>query len=283
MTVTPILIPQVDGPDVAIAHVPSGKSATSGTLLLLPALGMSMRFYRPLARALAEQGLDVVLFEQRGHGHSAVRASRSCDWGFAELLEQDVPTVLDWIEQNLKPTRLTIMGHSLGGHLAACLTALYPERIDHVILAASGSPYMPCFEGSIHWKLRFLRAIIPVSTGLLGYFAGDKLGFGGREATTLMQDWSSLAKDNVYVAAGMSVDFDAGIARYPGSVLRLCYEEDTYAPQKAADAVADKLSSARVDKHMITSNDLGYPATHFQWVREPEVTVAILMDWLSKG
>lgn len=281
MSVSPILIPQQDAPDVAVERYASQAGRSDGVLLLLPALGTSVRFYRPLARQLSARGLDVVLFEQRGHGHSPVRASRRCDWGFAELLTRDLPTVLDWIDQTLAPTRLTLMGHSLGGHLSACLTALVPDRIDGVILAASGSPHLECFKASLRWKIRFLRAVIPLSTGLLGYFAGDRLGFGGREATTLMQDWSSMAKDNVYVAAGMDVDLDAGVGRYTGPVLRLGYEEDSYAPLAAITAVSDKFASAEVSTRMITSDELGYPASHFQWVREPEVTVAAVMEWLE--
>ncbi len=183
-----------------------------------------------------------MLFEQRGHGDSSMRAGRKVDYGFREHLEHDIPAALDWIDRELGTDDITLMGHSLGGHLTACTVALQPQRFSRVILAASGTPWLPTFSGAIRWQIRLLRLIIPPLNLLCGHFPGNVLGFGGREATTLMRDWCALAKDNRYHAQGMDVDFEAGMARFEGEVLRLCYDADTYAPVKAADAVADKFT-----------------------------------------
>ena len=53
-----------------------GASAQAPSLLVLPAMGLAAGFYAPLASALANAGINTVLFEQRGYGLSAVRAAR---------------------------------------------------------------------------------------------------------------------------------------------------------------------------------------------------------------
>jgi predicted alpha/beta hydrolase len=54
------------------------------TIVILPALGMAARLYIPLAQELAKQEIDVVLFEQGGHGNSSIRASRNVNYGIKE-------------------------------------------------------------------------------------------------------------------------------------------------------------------------------------------------------
>ena len=60
-------------------------------LLWLPALGVAARHYLPLAEALAARGVDTRLHEWRGNGSSSLRASRTQDWGYRELLALDLP------------------------------------------------------------------------------------------------------------------------------------------------------------------------------------------------
>ena len=71
-----------------IACVPAHPIAR---LLWLPALGVAARHYLPLAQALAAKGVAVYLHEWRGNGSSSLRPSRALDWGYREVLEQDLP------------------------------------------------------------------------------------------------------------------------------------------------------------------------------------------------
>src|SRR5471030_925392 len=63
-------------------------------LYWLPAMGVPARHYLPLAEALAAQGVAVVVHEWRGIGSSNRRAGRRCNWGYRELLEDDLPAAL---------------------------------------------------------------------------------------------------------------------------------------------------------------------------------------------
>ena len=93
---TPALTLQVtasDGHRFELLHV-AAATASPRHLLWLPALGVSARHYLPFAQALSQRGCSVTLHEWRGHGSSNLRASRARNWGFAQMLDTDLPAVI---------------------------------------------------------------------------------------------------------------------------------------------------------------------------------------------
>ena len=134
-----------------IACVPAQPIAR---LLWLPALGVAARHYLPLAQALAAKGVAVYLHEWRGNGSSSLRPSRTQDWGYREVLEQDLPTsqaVLVAADDEAGALPWIIGGHSLGGQLACVHAGRNPQHFNRLWLAASGSPFWRC---AIHGRKR---------------------------------------------------------------------------------------------------------------------------------
>lgn len=253
------------------------------TLVILPALGIAAKFYARIAQALAEQGLDVVVMEQRGHGESAWRPSRQCDYGFREWLRDDIPATLDWAWHHLPGERRFLLGHSLGGHLGAMACGLYPERVNGLILSACASPWPPAYSTPMRMKLAVLAAAVKLSGPTLGYYPGSALGFGGREARTLMRDWYHMLRANRYAAQGVAHDLDNAVNQYAGQVLSLRYADDDLAPEAATRAVTDKLGDAELTYQLIRSDHYTRPADHYQWAREPQPTVEAIKQWLARA
>src|SRR5699024_6625652 len=204
------------------AFLNEDKESTGVSVIILPALGVGVGYYQPLAEALRELGHHVYLAEQRGHGESALLPSRKVNYGFREMLEQDITTVVAKARENAPNRPVFLLGHSLGGHLA-CMYAGWrnnkDKHVDGIILAACGTPWMEAYSGSTAMRLRFLYHFIPVGHRLLGYYPGHRLGFGGREARNMMSDWRELARANIYSARGMDFDFEEAIQRFNGRVL----------------------------------------------------------------
>ena len=280
--------------EVTVVLTPSGyslpltlfravESPEETSLLLLPALGMAASFYQPIAEALARQGIHTVLMEQRGHGNSSLRASHRCDFGFREWLEEDIPISIEWVRTQCPGTTITLMGHSLGGHLATCYLGLHannPSAPERLVLTACGTPWAGAYQRKLRWQIRLLRHLIPPLTLILGYFPGDLLGFGGREARRLMRDWRRIVPANRYSAEGMEQDLDAGITRYRGSVLGIRFESDAMAPEKATQAVLDKFTAAKVDSMLLDAGTLGCKADHFRWARHPDAVATAIANWI---
>lgn len=252
-----------------------------GNILLMAALGVPARFYLPLAQELCASGLNVALIEQRGHGESELRPSRRTDFGFRHALVHDIPAVLGHVRQSAPGLPLYLMGHSLGGHYAAITAGRMPADIDGVILAACGTPWIGAFAGRTQRQLQLLVRLVPALGLLFGYYPGDRVGFGGREARTLMADWRALALDNRYRARGLDEDLDAAIGRYRGPVLSLRMSDDSYAPAAAMAAVTDKFRHARVTQRVLTADDLGDRADHFRWARTPAAVAREVSAWLT--
>ena len=78
-----ITVPATDGYRVPLEV--SEAAEPSARLLLLPALGIQARLYRRLGAQLAASGISMTALEQRGHGRSAPRPSRNCDYGCIHL------------------------------------------------------------------------------------------------------------------------------------------------------------------------------------------------------
>lgn len=251
-------------------------------LLVLPALGIQAKLYRKLGVALAGAGISVVALEQRGHGSSALRPSRSCDYGFREWLTADIPAALQWLQQLEPRTPVFLAGHSLGGHLALMARALYPERAAGVVLLTTATPYYGCFSDGKRLQVRFLIAIIPPLAATLGYFPGHRLGFGGREARRLMADWLVMARQNRYVARGMQQDLERCVRADDGPVLSIYCDDDELAPLAAIEGVTRRLDNHSVDMFEITSEALGTRADHLSWARQPAVAAQAITDWIAR-
>lgn len=67
-------------------------------------------------RELAAGGFDVIVPDFRGHGRSELRAGRD-DWSFDDLVELDLPAIV--AAAGCPPSELVLLGHSLGGLVAA--------------------------------------------------------------------------------------------------------------------------------------------------------------------
>ena len=123
---------------------------TAPVCLCLPAMGASASYYRPFAQALARAlAGTVVLADLRGQGESEVRASRGARFGYREIVEQDVPALLDTLAARFRYGPLFVIGHSLGGQLAT-LSALHrQDRLAGLVLVAAGTARIVLFRRPI--------------------------------------------------------------------------------------------------------------------------------------
>lgn len=250
-------------------------------ILLMAALGVGTPFYAGLGAELAGQGFQVALMEQRGHGDSRLRPSRRSDWGFADTLDNDLPAVMDWLRQSAPGAPLYLMGHSLGGHYAAITAGRFPERIAGVILVATGTPWWKAFQGETRKMIHRLVRIIPFANFAFGYYPGERIGFGGSEARTVMRDWRNLARTNRYSAHGLAADLDTDIARYGGPVLAVRLADDVFAPRAAVQAVTGKFKNATLTEQVLTAEALGDKADHFRWARQASVVTGYVAEWIK--
>jgi predicted alpha/beta hydrolase len=253
-------------------------AAPRAHVLFLPALGIPARFYAPLARAMAEQGFAVTRMEQRGHGHSTLRPSRRVDFGFREWLLDDIPAAVEAIRAEHEGP-LIVAGHSLGGHLGAVWSALNRGHVDGLALIATASPWPGHFGARTARQIKILRTILPVVHGTFGYYPGERFGFGGREARTLMHDWRHMALRDEYRARGLDLDLETPLRSFDRPLLQIGLLDDEYAPPAGAASMAAKLAAAPRTHVILDAAALGARADHFRWARRPQAVAGAFADW----
>lgn len=267
-----------DGHAFALLHcLPAQPRAR---LLWLPALGVAARHYLPLAQALAAQGIAVYLHEWRGNGSSSLRPSRVQDWGYREILEQDLPASQQLLFQHDQQDRVLpwiVGGHSLGGQLACLHAGRFPADFEHLWLVASGTPWWRSFPAPRGWLLPLAYRFLPWLARRNGVLQGRRLGFGGNEARGLIQDWSRVGLSNRYAVAGMAEDLESQLRLVQGQARAVLMADDWLAPTGSMQALLAKLPDVRVTTSVLDAAMLRTRADHFHWMKAPQAVAQALL------
>lgn len=242
------------------------------------ATGVKRQFYAAFARFLVARGLTVLTFDYRGIGGSAPGRldgfqARMQDWG-----THDLDAALAWAVDNVRPRRLLVVGHSVGGQLLGL--ADHADLVDAAAFVGSQSGYWG------HWPLATRAGIgllwfglIPGLSPLLGKFPSSKLGLGEDLPRGVAEQWARWGRDPDYLLRGDAKRRDQ-YAQLRLPLLMMSIDGDFYAPHAAVDALAGFYAGAKVvRRHLPKSPTTG----HFTVFKPGDASVwATLADWLAK-
>ncbi len=257
------------------------EDSSAPVLIFLSALGTPAKVYRHLGQALSSLGVNVCTPDWRGIGSSSIRAGRSSDFGYRQLVEMDIAAAIDAVRQRHPDAPIWLGGHSLGGQLSLLAAAAQPAAIAGVVLIASGSVHLPCYQGKFRWGIRLLASLSSAAGALLGYFPGERIGFGGREAAGVMRDWSHVAHTGRYRPAGSEQDYEALMGLLNMPVLAISFAADTWSPALAAKALLDKVPRCPVTHLIWSAVDTGAVALdHYSWLKRPDLVAPTVAQHL---
>ena len=203
-------------------------------ILVLPGIAVGARYYLPLARALAAEGVDVAITELRGQGESTHRIGRGGVAGYHESAAEDVPLALDAMRRALGDRRVILLGHSMGAQIGVYHLARRDPRVAGLVAVAAQSPFHRGFPRPVGRKLRFGSVVLPVVGRLAGHVPGGFFGAEGRLPADRVRDWSRLAATGVMQPARADLDYLAGLTRVEVPVLSVVIAHDPLAPESAA-------------------------------------------------
>jgi len=275
----------VTAPDGATSTLQLHHAAAPRALLYwVPALGVGIGPNETFADALAERGFAVAIHEWRGLGSSNRRAGRSCDWGYRELLDLDLPAGMDAAQALLPGVPLWLGGHSLGGQFALIEATRARRGLQGVLLVASGQPHWRQFPAPRRYGVLAFALSIPLLTRVVGHFPGTRLGFAGREAGRLLREWSRTCVRGDYRTGGYGAALDEALSNHRGRVLALRLSQDALAPPGAIARLQRLAPAARWQvRDLDAAHFERRRPDHFGWLREPRAVVAALESFADAG
>ena len=273
---TPLATETIGGRQPLDLFEPQAPTETTPVCLVLPALGITGAYYRGFANALAARGLRVVVADLPGHGRSPIRAGRGSDWSYADLVTIHAPAVVRAARERFPRAPLIWLGHSIGGQIALLHAGRDPDAQRAVVVIASGSAHAACWSGPRRRYMRLAPRACALLARPLGYFPGHRVGFGGREASTLIRQWASAARSGRY--AWGDFDGEAALAGWSGPTLAIPLAGDVWAPQAAMAHTLDK-TQAEVSWRPWAEPA---PPDHNRWPREPEPPARLILTWLEE-
>ena len=143
-----------DGDNIAVQYWPLDEAIEPlGTVLIVHGLGEHAGRYAQVAADLNSWGYNVCSYDQVGHGESA--GARG-DLPHGNRLQDDLADVVDTVRrQMLAQEPLILLGHSMGGVVAAQFARLKTRRIEGLILSS------PAFDPGLGAAQQFLLSTLP--------------------------------------------------------------------------------------------------------------------------
>jgi len=143
-----------------------------------------------LISQLVSRNLAVVTADLRGHGQSGPRAAEGGRWSYDDLVENDVPALVDFARQKFPGLPLVCLGHSLFGHAALAHLTRHPDApIDKLVLLACNYVHPEWPLGAIVDKGSLMLLMSGLSR-LFGHLPARRLGAGSDdEAAPFVDDF----------------------------------------------------------------------------------------------
>lgn len=282
---TALRIPALDGFELAATlYEPAPDTAPvndRSVVLINSATAVRRGYYDGYARYLTAEGFTVLTYDYRGIGGSRPRRlagfrARMRQWG-----EQDLAGVLDWIADHLRPKRLLIVGHSVGGQIVGL--AANNHRVHALMMVGSQSGWWGHWPAPSRYRIALnWYVLIPAVTRVYGYLPGR---FGTKEdlPAGVAREWARWGRRRTYLME--SEELRPGFQRLRCPLLAYSFTDDVYAPRPAVEGLLDLYSEADVFHRHLSPRDVGVPAIgHFGFFRDQfrETLWRDSVAWLRK-
>jgi predicted alpha/beta hydrolase len=179
-----------------------------GTIVMAHAMFARQSAYRWLAEMFRERGWRAVTFDFRGHGKSP-----SATYGYDDFVAADLPAVIECARERGEGKPVSLVGHSLGGHVALAAQGCGLVKLDSIVLVAS-NVWLRDFEpnGSV-WAVK--RAILEGflrTAKRLGRFPARALRMGSDdESVAYVEDLARFGLEGRWGSRDRTRDYRASL------------------------------------------------------------------------
>ncbi|WP_250291389.1 alpha/beta fold hydrolase [Frankia sp. CiP1_Cm_nod1] len=281
--VTPEAIHVTTGDNVTfVIRLLEHEDPTVPVVLILPAMGMKAKFYRPLAKALSTAGLSAATCDLRAQGESTPGLREQPGFGYRELLEVDLPAVLAALRARLPQAPVYLFGHSLGGQLALLYTASAPKEIAGACVIATSSVYWRSFARGRRLVALWQGQVIGLVSRIRGYWPGGMV-IPAPMAGGVMTDWARHIRNGRYQPRGSKRDYNEALRTFDLPVLVISIAGDPLGPRPNVDFLCGRMRAAQVTRWHIEDGSGVAVDDHFAWIRSSGVIGSAAAAWITRG
>ncbi|MFD1746226.1 alpha/beta fold hydrolase [Rhizobium helianthi] len=262
-------------------------------VLICSATSVRCRYYARFASYLFENGFNVATFDYRGIGESRPAYLRRLDADWADWGEQDIEGAIGYICKTHEPAQLHAVAHSIGGF--ALGLAPSAVRLSRILTLGSQFAYWRDYAPKHRMTMYFKwHVVMPLLTGLFGYFPAKQLGWMEDTPAGVASDWArmgprfelSIRRRLQSPARTRPDELTARLARVTAPILSLAATDDPYATPKAVERllqyyVASSSIHVPLEPAMTGRDAIG----HFAYFHERfrETLWPVFLRWLSDG
>ena len=257
-----VTIPAADGYPLAASLWQGGSGRW---VIINSATGVRRRHYRKFAQFLAGRGLSVVSYDYRGIGDSLQGPLRRMRAGMGDWGRLDFNGVLDWTCSQPQASRISVVGHSVGGQIMAF--ALGAGRIESFVAVACQSGYWRYWPLQQRYLLAISMRVGTLLASMLGYMPTSRLGMGEDLPQGVMRQWADWCLSRDYIL-GRESRLE-GLSEFRGPILSFQFADDFYCPSAAAEAFLAWFPDCPVSRRELRPGDSGAKRFgHFAFFRE---------------
>jgi predicted alpha/beta hydrolase len=259
------------------ATVREPESALAGVAVLAHAMfARRGEFERPqgagLAPFLAARGWRTIAFDFRGHGESGPGAAEGASHAYEDLVVHDLPAVVACARDRAAGARVVVVGHSLGGHVAAASQGTGRLGADAIAMFGA-NVWLRAFEPSLaRWaaKHAIARMLDEVCTRR-GYFPARALRLGSDdEPTPYMRHISRAVRGDQWGSEDGREDYARALENVRVPVLAIASDADKInCHADCAARFVARVSGPWTFERIRKSDDGGPPPGHMEMVTTP--------------
>ncbi|WP_430907761.1 alpha/beta hydrolase family protein [Maribacter sp. 2-571] len=266
------------------AHMFKAKNASGNTVVISGGVGLPQRFFFKFAKWLSEQGCRVYTFDYRGIAFSKKGAIAKLEASYKEWAQQDFKAVTEHAKNACPENNMLHIGHSFGGNSLGLGDAYL--HYDRFLTVASQFGYFRNFPGKMQLVILVgFGFLMPVLTMVMGYFPSPWFGLGEALPKQVARDWGIML---LRKRSMLDLAKRYGENYYPkieGPMLMLSIDDDTFAPKKSVDVLANEVyRNAKVERMHLVPKTFGLSKighNDFFRQRHQEQLWPIVTNWFN--
>ncbi|WP_261511951.1 alpha/beta hydrolase family protein [Chryseobacterium paludis] len=236
-------------------------------LIISSATGVKQSYYKKFAQFICEKGISVITFDYLGIGKSLKKPlknlnNNAVDWG-----NTDLTSVIEFSEKNYPDSKITLLGHSIGGQLIGLSKSA--SKTHKIILVAAQSGYWKFWNGFERYKLwTYWTILFPVLIKVFGYLPSKRISGMENLPKNVAKQWMKWCLSPEYLFENTAEE-DLFFKNIKVSLTSISIENDYFAPVAAVDWLTARYEDADITRIHLASkdfntNDIG----HFGIFRE---------------